>query len=69
MNKQNPASQNKELTTPPQTIGGFVVWIFKAIIRKRKWWLLPVWALLVALALILFLGGQGAILPVIYMAF
>lgn len=37
--------------------------------EKKKYWLIPFWGLLLAMALILFLGGNGALLPAIYMAF
>ncbi len=53
----------------PRTTWGFLFFLAKKIIEKRKWWLLPLWALLAALGLILFLTGNGALLPAIYLAF
>jgi hypothetical protein len=55
--------------SPPRTLKDFLVLLFRRIVASRKWWLLPLWILLVALALILFLNGAGALLPAIYMAF
>lgn len=53
----------------PTTTTGFIIFIFKKIVEKKKYWLMPFWSLLLALALILFLGGNGALLPAIYMSF
>jgi hypothetical protein len=47
----------------------FLIFLFQRIVASRKWWLLPLWIFLVALALILFLTGAGALLPAIYIAF
>lgn len=57
------------LIHPPRTLTGFMSFLFRRIIASRKWWLLPLWVFLVALALILFLTGTGALLPAIYIAF
>lgn len=55
--------------TPPRTTRDFLSWLFRRIWERKKWWLLPLWALLVALAIVLFLTGNGALLPAIYLAF
>ena len=55
--------------SPPRTLKAFLVFLFKRIVASRKWWLLPLWIFLVALAVILFLTGAGALLPAIYIAF
>ncbi len=62
---QNP----KDEAQFPTTTTGFIIFIFKKIIEKKKYWLIPFWSLLLAIALILFLGGNGALLPAIYMSF
>ncbi|MEQ1723948.1 MAG: DUF5989 family protein [Pseudobdellovibrio sp.] len=53
----------------PRTTFRFVVFIFKKIIEKKRYWLLPLWCLLAALAIILFLASNSVLLPAIYMAF
>lgn len=53
----------------PRTTREFVSFLFHAIISKKKYWLLPLWCLVAAIALVLFLTGNGALLPAIYMAF
>ncbi|CAN5727035.1 hypothetical protein BH10BDE1_BH10BDE1_29950 [soil metagenome] len=55
--------------SPPRTLTGLIGFLFRRIVASRKWWLLPLWIFLVALALILFLTGTGALLPAIYIAF
>jgi hypothetical protein len=65
-NTDNTPEQKEEI---PRTTSGFLIFLFKKIIEKRKYWLLLVWCLLAALGLILFLTGNGALLPAIYMAF
>jgi hypothetical protein len=62
MNEQ----QEKEI---PRTIPGFTKFIAVEIIRQKKWWLWPMWILLVAFALIIFLGGSSSLLPAIYVGF
>jgi hypothetical protein len=53
----------------PRTMRGFLMFLLKEIFRKKKYWLLLAWCLLVAIGLVLFLTGNGALLPAIYMAF
>ena len=53
----------------PRTTKEFLSWLFARIWKRKKWWLLPFWALLVALAIALYLTGNGALLPAIYLAF
>ena len=66
MTEPQPQNAPEEI---PRTLKAFLVWLFNRIWRQRKWWLLPLWAFLVALALVLFLTGNGALLPAIYLAF
>lgn len=61
--------EGKYVQSPPRTLKEFLMFLFHRIISTRKWWLLPLWVFLVALALILFLTGAGALLPAIYIAF
>lgn len=60
---------SSEKSEVPRSLGSFIVYVFKAIMKKKRYWLLPLWCLLLAIALILFLTGNGALLPAIYMAF
>ena len=53
----------------PRTTGAFLKFVYVTIMTKKKYWLLPFWCLLAAVALILFLSGNGALLPAIYVAF
>lgn len=53
----------------PRSLGAFTLFIFKEIFRQKKWLLLPVWILLVAIVLLIVLGSGSAILPAIYIAF
>ncbi len=53
----------------PKTLSGFLRWTFQRIVRTRRWYLTPIWMLLAAVALVLFLSGNGALLPAIYLAF
>jgi len=55
--------------SPPRTTIGFVVWVLKLILSKKRYWLLPFWCVLLAIVLMLFLTGGGVLLPAIYMAF
>jgi hypothetical protein len=59
-------SRNSDL---PRTTWTFLVWLGRRTWIRRKWWLFPVWVVLVALAIVLFLTGNGALLPAIYLAF
>lgn len=60
---------NPNPNAPPRTLAAFMIFLFHRIVSSRKWWLLPLWVFLAALALILFLTGTGALLPAIYIAF
>ena len=51
----------------PRTTGAFLRWTLKQIAHSKKWWIIPFWVLLAILALVLFLSGNGALLPAIYM--
>lgn len=53
----------------PRTTSEFLIWLWNRIWSRRKWWLIPAWILLVVLGTILFLTGNGALLPAIYVAF
>lgn len=53
----------------PRSVWGFSVFILKEIYKQKKWILLPVWALLAAVALLILLGGSSSLLPAIYIAF
>jgi hypothetical protein len=69
LNKDKISSLEKSEEAPPATTWGFLVFVFKAVIKKKKYWLLPFWILLLAIAITLFLTGNGALLPAIYLAF
>lgn len=51
----------------PRTTGAFLKWTLMQIYTAKKWWLIPFWVILAFLALVLFLSGNGALLPAIYM--
>lgn len=51
-----------------RTLPGLLIFLFKELMRQKKWILLPLWALLAAIALILLLSGSSFILPAIYIA-
>ena len=53
----------------PRTLGGFLMFTLKGIIKRRKWLLLPVWVLLAVVGVLLLLSGGSSLLPVIYIAF
>ena len=53
----------------PRTLGGFTLFLVREILRQKKWVLLPIWILLASVVLLIFIGGGGAILPAIYIAF
>lgn len=61
--QKNPEIRNNV----PRTTGAFLRWTFTKIYTAKKWWLLPFWLILAFLALVLFLSGNGALLPAIYM--
>ena len=66
MSAQPDSSQKNET---PRTLKAFLAWLFGRIWSQKKWWLIPFWVLLVALGIVLFLTGNGALLPAIYLAF
>lgn len=51
---------------PPRTLTGLTIFFLKEILRKKKWILLPLWILLLSVALILVISGNSFILPAIY---
>lgn len=53
----------------PRTVPGFLHYLFKQIIRKRKWLLIPLWILLAIIAALLMISGSSYLLPGIYIAF
>ncbi len=64
---ENKQTEQKNAKKVPRTTGAFLLWTFIKIKESRRWWLFPFWVLLAVLALILFLSGNGALLPAIYM--
>lgn len=60
-------TEQKNAKKVPRTTGAFLLWTFIKIKESRRWWLFPLWVLLAVLALVLFLSGNGALLPAIYM--
>jgi hypothetical protein len=54
---------------PARKLSTLLTYLFKEIIRQKRWLLLPVWILLAALALFFFLSSSGVLLPAIYLAF
>ncbi|HRK07857.1 MAG TPA: DUF5989 family protein [Pseudobdellovibrionaceae bacterium] len=69
----NTASQKtateSNTSVPPRTLKEFVFFVLARIRQEGKWWLIPLWILLVILAVLLVLSGNGALLPAIYLAF
>ena len=53
----------------PRSMGAFLLFVLKKIFQKKKYWLLIVWSLLAALAIIIFLSGGSTLIPAIYMTF
>lgn len=53
----------------PRTTWAFLRFVLERIRVTRRWWLMPFWIVLAAVALVLFLTGNGALLPAIYLAF
>ncbi len=45
------------------------VLLFKEIVKQKKWLLLPVWILLLTIALALIITGSAYLIPAIYIAF
>ncbi len=54
---------------PSRKLSSLLIYIFKEIIRQKRWLLLPVWILLAGIALFFFLSSSGVLLPAIYLAF
>lgn len=55
--------------TPPKTTKEFLLFVLHGIVRKKKWFLLPVWVLLVMVGILLMVTGNSHLLPAIYIAF
>lgn len=53
----------------PISIREFLGAVLRRLLARRKWWLIPLWLVLVALGLLLMLGGGPNLLPAIYIAF
>jgi hypothetical protein len=53
----------------PRTIPGFLRLVLRRIMERRKWWLLPLWVVLVVLGILILLSGGSYLLPAIYIAF
>lgn len=53
----------------PSSISEFLRQSLRLIIQNRKWALLPIWILLLILALVLLVTGHSAVLPAIYILF
>lgn len=47
----------------------FLVWLWGRICAKKKWWLLPLLALLYFLAMFFNLPGKESVLPALYFIF
>lgn len=63
MIKDNRVSDKKIVR---RTLPGLIIFLAKETLRQKKWVLLPLWALLAAIALIILLSGSSFILPAIY---
>jgi hypothetical protein len=59
-------SEITEKKVSRRTILGLVIFLFKELLRQKKWFLLPLWVLLAAIALLLFISSSSFILPAIY---
>lgn len=59
------------MTTPerPVKIREFLGALLGRILRRRKWWLIPLWLVLAVLGVLLTLAGGPNLLPAIYIAF
>ena len=62
-------ARTEEPEKVPRTIGGFLLFVLKQIVRQRKWLLLPLWVILAVVGVLLLLSGGSSLLPVIYIAF
>lgn len=61
-------SSSKDKKIVRRTLPGLIIFLAQEIFRQKKWVLLPLWALLAAVALIILLSGSSFILPAIYIA-
>ena len=62
-------NEESEKTNPskiPKSIRDFILSILKEIYKQKKWVLIPLWVLLAAIALLIFLEGGSPLLPSIY---
>lgn len=66
MNKPtaNHESQNKKPVK--RTLPGLITFLFHEILTQKKWVLLPLWALLAAVGILLIISGSSSILPAVY---
>lgn len=53
----------------PRTLGAFLKFTLIKVIEKKKFYLIPIWILAAAIALLLFLSGNAHLLPALYIAF
>ena len=65
MATEQPTEQKKDV---PRTLKDFLRFLWTRISQSKKWWLLPFYLVLIALAIALVLSGNGALLPAIYLA-
>jgi hypothetical protein len=62
-----PEDEKKDAT--PRTYRELLGFMFRRIVATKKFYLIPVWILLAAIALVLVLSGNAHLLPAIYLAF
>jgi hypothetical protein len=67
--KGSKGKSSKEEKVIPHSISGFIIFTFREILKQKKWILFPLWIILAAIGLLIFIGGGSAILPAIYIAF
>ncbi len=58
-------SQDKQ----SRKISSLLGYIFKEILRQKKWALMPIWILAAAIALFFFLSASNFLIPAIYLGF
>jgi hypothetical protein len=63
------SQQSNKLKDAPRDMLGFTFWLLKKIFAQKKWALLPVWILLLAVAILILIAGHSTVIPAIYMAF
>ena len=61
--------QNSNNDTRNESILDFLKVTMKEIFKQKKFYLLPIWALIAAVGIIILLVGGNQILPAIYMGF